>query len=138
MVAEGLAAVDDGCVVLVPSFPDGPPAMPPTYLPAASGRPLRWGVAGSADLPASLAGKCLLYYRPAACWDQLDARDPACPGACGGLRRECFDLERGLGVTPLYVRDVSALPDYLQQYSRPTIEIGLFRVSKGTAPSGGD
>ena len=130
LVMEGLASVPEECTIVWPlrSRAKGFLVEVPRYLDDGTGRDRAWkGLEGPDDVPAD---RCIVYYRPPECFNFEANSDPTCPDACGGLRRECRDIEDRLSLAPLFVRVLPALADQTQVFMRDELEVGFFSARK--------
>jgi hypothetical protein len=129
-IIEGLSAIEDGCRIFWPAMKLKSTVPMPVYLTLERGRLLDWRQVWNTEPPPPVdRTRCMIYYRPAACFD----REPTAPeddgSGAGGLRYECAELERKMDLKPLFLKRIPARPDAMQQYSRDPIEIGFFRFN---------
>lgn len=129
--AAGIAQVPDDCTIAHIRSPRAYVTFDdlPDYLSLQSGRQHKKGYFSSAAELRAATDRCLVYYRPAACWHLPALLAGERPPGYAGMLPECQALEEGVAMQPLYVVAVPDLPDaWRKTVSRDRIAIGFFRV----------
>ncbi len=128
---SGVSRIPAGCTVIGSRQVGNYFARLPAYLLTA-GRNLRFMELVGKGIPPDLRQRsCLVYFRPAACFDRSHAIDPAAlePSFRGPLK-SCVAFEQQFDLEPLYVRQVDARSDCRQEFLRRRFPIGFFRITK--------
>jgi len=125
-IIEALSEIPDGCTVVWPLRERG--AMPrlPTYLSAEQWRDVEWAGLPDPLLFYEIDSACVVYYRPAACYDRFDLDDEPAKR----LRPECAALEAALTLEPIAEQELDAAADHTQRYSARSLKIGFYRASR--------
>ena len=127
-IADNVTRVPDGCTILVPPIPRRLVTQLPIYLSAEAGLAHSWLRAVNPAEARGPAGPCLVYYRPADCYDLTFWSPAPEEGTAEGRRAECAAFERGLALDPIVTGTIPALPDCGQDFRTAPLEIGFFRV----------
>jgi hypothetical protein len=126
-IMEGLKKVDEGCTIIWPSMDLMSWVPMPMYMTREQGRDITWHAVRDEQFPG-MDTECVIYYRPAACWD-LDRPEKGAPrGGIDGMRTECARFEGRMILEPLHTGEIPASGDSTQKFSRNRLQVGFYRA----------